>query len=59
MDTNPILEGATRSAASSSVQPQSHYRAGPPEEPENEQDRPMNRMLGLIVFSTLRSSRGS
>ena len=53
MDTFPILEGAPRSAASPSTQPQSHYRAGPPEEPENEQDRPRNRMLGVIVLSTL------
>ena len=53
MDTTPILEGAPRAAASPSAQPQSHYRAGPQEEPENEQDRPKNRMLGVIVFSTL------
>ena len=53
MDTNPILEGAPRSAAAPLAQPQSHYRAGPQEEPENEQDRPKNRMLGVIVVSTL------
>ena len=53
MDTNPILEGAPRSAAAPPAQPQSHYRAGPEAEPENEQDRPKNRMLGVIVFSTL------
>ena len=53
MDTNPILEGAPRSAASPSTQPQSHYRAGPEAEPENEQDRPKNSMLGVIVFTTL------
>jgi len=53
MDTNPTASGTPYPAAPSSAQPQSHYRAGPQEEPENEQDRPRNRMLGVIVFSTL------
>jgi len=53
METHPILEGAPRSAASPSAQAQSHYRAGPEAEPENEQDRPKNSMLGVIVFTTL------
>ncbi len=54
MDTNPILEGAPLSVTSPPVaQPESHYRAAPPGEPEGELDRPRNRMLGVIVFSTL------
>jgi hypothetical protein len=53
MDTNPTLEGTPYPAASPSAQPRARYRAGPPEEPENEQDRPRNRMLGVIVISTL------
>ncbi len=53
MDTNPTAESTPYPAAPSSAQPRSHYRAGPQEEPENEQDRPRNRMLGVIVFSTL------
>lgn len=53
MDTNPTAESTPYPATAPSAQPQSHYRAGPAEELENEQDRPRNRMLGVIVFSTL------
>jgi Na+-transporting methylmalonyl-CoA/oxaloacetate decarboxylase gamma subunit len=53
MDINPTASSTPYPAASSSAQPRSHYRAGPQEEPENEQDRPKNKMLGVIVFSTL------
>jgi hypothetical protein len=54
MDTNLILEGAPRSVTSVLLaQPESHYRAAPPEEAEGEQDRPKNKMLGVIVVSTL------
>jgi Na+-transporting methylmalonyl-CoA/oxaloacetate decarboxylase gamma subunit len=55
MDTNPTAESTPYPAApsSSSTQTGSLYRTGPTEEPENEQDRPKNRMLGVIVLSTL------
>lgn len=54
MDTHPVLEGAPRSVPTPpSSQPKSQYRSAPQEEPEGEQDRPKNQMLGVIVVSTL------